>query len=231
MPSITSELDRIIKAKSIKYNDLKVRLLIIKYKKNLKDVVLLNTIQENCYPVILGALKKFLSTHSFNSITYQQEELLSESILVLQKCIFGYSFKSKNKFITYFWDALINRYKFLLYKTDTPVKKIKREDCYSVEYFEEDTNDNIENALDRFVFVNGIFTEMKQNKLLNRQVRDFLSMKLTFIEFKIYIFLRGNATKENNSIEFTATKLRVTEKKVEKTITKIQKLIVKELEL
>jgi DNA-directed RNA polymerase specialized sigma subunit len=63
-------------------------------------------IMEQCYPIIFSILEKVGSRIRTNFNLFNNEDLFSESIIVIDRCINSYSFTKKTNFLTFIWISI-----------------------------------------------------------------------------------------------------------------------------
>lgn len=228
------DLKNFVNKNNIKYDDVQIKFLINRYRLyNHKED--LQQIREMCYPVILGTIKNFVNKDNRNwdknkileNKLYSNEDLIGEALFVIQLCIDNFDFVHNVSFVTYLWGALMRRYIRYFQETNTVVKKVKRSEFFDIDDFYNQYNEGFEEKDILFVTENEIqllSNELNITKFEIRLIKNILKQKISFFEYKVFLLLM-NGEKKKNIKKF----LRISERKLNKIIYKIQLIIEEEI--
>lgn len=185
--NIVSELKFVVNEKNIKYVDKQVCSLIKLYKNNdYSNDILLRLIQEKCYPIILGAFKKYLDNSILKgSQLTDKNELLSEAFIILNDCIKSYNEK-KAGFITHFWGAMNRRFGKAVAKNDRVVKNSKRKN-YKRLVSKKNDNETGSNIVSEEEMASLLYDD--PDKTYFNDIETELKHILTIKEFDVYYML------------------------------------------
>jgi len=101
------------KLRGQRYDEKRVRFLLLWYRRT-QDKRYRTEIIEMCYPLVFTILRNLGKHINTQSKIFDNDDLFSESILVIERCINGFKFKKNVKFITFVYISILrNARRFL----------------------------------------------------------------------------------------------------------------------
>jgi RNA polymerase sigma factor (sigma-70 family) len=101
------------KLRGQRYDEKRVRFLLLWYRRT-QDERYRTEIIEMCYPLVFTILRKLGKRFNTENRIFNNDDLFSESVLVIERCIKGYKFRMNVKFITFVYISILrNARRFL----------------------------------------------------------------------------------------------------------------------
>jgi len=175
------------KKKNGKYNEKKIQALIVRYK-HTSNIAVRNELIENCYPIIFSILAIFGKQINTSNKILNNDDLFSECVIIIVKCIDSYDYKKKVKFLTFIWVSLFRNLRrfvtkhllkpesiFLRHDNDEEKEeslfeeeKTAKKDKKEIESLNSFSNNNLDYYKDFSKVFNGFFNEQETRILFLR---------------------------------------------------------------